>query len=135
MRERTLLERLGDPRSDRPGSHGLNALADSIQRHLERMLNSRQGSSSALQDYGMPDLTEAVRNCPEAIGEIEEAIRQSIERYESRLGDVSVRMVEDEDHILALSFEIRARLVTSEQDAGILLNTRVDQSGRVSIQL
>lgn len=134
MRERSLLERLRHP-GDVHGRGGdsLEALAESVLRHLRKMLNTRQGSSRTVPDYGIPDLGELVRAFPVTRQELENGIRSSIEKYEPRLQDVTVRFAENEDDILTLAFEITARIVTSDEEAGVWFVTRIDPDGHLEI--
>ncbi len=134
MRERSLLERLRDPKADegRRTSDDMEALEASILAHLRRMLNSRQGHAPVALDYGMPDLSEALRTFPSSISTVEQAVRASIEKYEPRLRDVSVRFVESDQDILTLSFEIRARLVR-DRSLGLQVSTRIGPDGRVEL--
>ncbi len=134
MRERSLLERLRDPEADegRRASDDLEALEASILAHLRRMLNSRQGHALAALDYGMPDLSEALRTYPSSISSVEQAIRASIEKYEPRLRDVSVRFVESEHDVLTLSFQIRGRLVR-DRNLGLQVSTRIGPDGGIEL--
>lgn len=134
MRERSLLERLRDPRADagRQATDDLEALEASILAHLRRMLNSRQGHALVALDYGMPDLSEALRTFPSSISMVEQAVRASIERYEPRLRDVSVRFVDTEEDILTLSFEIRGRLAR-DRNLGLQVTTRIGADGGIEL--
>jgi type VI secretion system protein len=134
MRERSLLERLRDPKADegRRASDDLDALEASILAHLRRMLNSRQGHALVALDYGMPDLSEALRTYPSSLSTVEQAVRASIERYEPRLCDVSVRFVDSEEDILTLSFEIRGRLAR-DRKLGLQVTTRIGPDGGIEL--
>jgi type VI secretion system protein len=135
VRESTLLDRLRDPHSGtaRRAGEDLGAIEESIKRHLQRMLNSRQGCSLSVPDYGTPDISEVVRGSPEVIGRMEESIRRSIELYEPRLADASVRFVGSEDQALVLCFEVNARLVRTEQEASVSFTTKMVPEGRVDV--
>ncbi len=134
MRERSLLERLRDPKADegRRASDDLDALEASILAHLRRMLNSRQGHALVALDYGMPDLSEALRTYPSSLSTVEQAVRASIEKYEPRLRDVSVRFVDSDEDILTLSFEIRGRLARDRQ-LGLQVTTRIGPDGGIEL--
>ncbi len=136
-RERTLLERISDPRADEPRTieENTNMLANSVLRHLQKMLNTRQGFSETLPDYGLPDLVDLFHSFPTAIGIMEKAIKSTIEKYEPRLRNVRVQPVDSESEILTLRFEIKADLVTSRERAGVLFETQVDSNGEVSVSL
>ncbi len=135
MRERTLLERLRDPRLEarRADRDDLGALSDSILRHLRCMLNTRQGNAQTVPDYGMPDLMAYVRDFPESTGAIESAICRSVELYEPRLRSVSVRHRDSDRGPFALSFEITAELATAEGAAGVVFVTEIDSAGKVEV--
>lgn len=97
------------------------------------MLNSRQGHALTVPEYGTPDLSEVVRGNPEVIRHMEESIRRSIELHEPRLADVTVRFLNSDDEMLVLCFEVTARLVRTEQEAGVRFTTRMVPEGRVDV--
>ena len=134
-RERSLLDRLDDPRPDAPRrvEESTEDLADSVLAHLQRMLNTRQGNCLTLDDYGIPDFTDMVHNFPEAVGRMQRAIRQSIERYEPRLRRVRVNPV-DEDDFFRVRFEITGELVTADEQAAVWFETTISPSGRISVR-
>jgi len=135
LNERTLLERMRREEADggRQAGEDLEALASSILTHLQHMLNSRQGSSESVPDYGMPDLTGAARAFPLAMEALEDAIRLSIEKYEPRLAEVVVRHVGSVEGEFKLSFEIRARLATSSAEAAVWYRSKIDLDGRIEV--
>ena len=135
MREKTLLDRLRNPRPDaqRRAGADLGAIEQSILSHLQRMLNSRQGCSLSAPEYGTPDISEVVRSSPEVIARMEEAIRRSVEQYEPRLGGVSVRFVRSDDEMLVLCFEVSARLKMKDVDRSMRFTTRMVPEGRVDV--
>ena len=136
MREGSLLERLRRPdrSSERRGADGLQEMADSILRHLQRMLNTRQGNALTVPDYGVPDLTDLARGFPESASTLEDALRACIEKYEPRLRDVMVRYKQSTGDALSLSFEVTGRLAASGEDAGVWFLTTVDPDGRVDVK-
>ncbi len=136
MSERSLLERLRHPdaASQRRGEDSLQEMADSILRHLQRMLNTRRGNAPTVPEYGVPDLTDLARGFPESATTLEEALRACIEKYEPRLRDVTVRYKESPDDVLSMSFEVTGRLVTRGDEAGVWFLTRVDPEGRIDVK-
>ena len=134
--ERGLLERIDHAGQDMGRTLRVDPerLADSVLQHLRKMLNVRQGNVPTLSTYGMPDFNDLVAQFPEAILEIQRAIKTSIERYEPRLRRVGIKHVPDEENPLSLRFEITARLVTGEAGASIRFETSLDPSGMVSIR-
>lgn len=137
MSDRSLLERLRHPERESARRAGDNPRerADSVLRHLQQMLNTRRGNVPAALDYGVPDLTEIVGNFPEAVGDMEHAIRRSIERYEPRLRDVRVSFTPSEDEALTLAFEISARLVMGGGATSVSFITRVNPEGKFEVRL
>ncbi len=135
-RERSLLDRIDDPRPDAPRrvEEDTEALADSVLTHLQRMLNTRQGNCLTVPDYGIPDFTDMVHNFPEAVGQMQRAIRRSVERYEPRLRKVRVTPANPEDDFLQLRFEITAELVTADEDASVWFETTIGADGHVRVR-
>jgi type VI secretion system protein len=135
-RERSLLDRIDDPRPDAPRrvDEDTEALADSVLTHLQRMLNTRQGNCLTVPDYGIPDFTDMVHNFPEAVGQMQRAIRRSVERYEPRLRKVRVTPTNPEDDFLQLRFEITAELVTADEDASVWFETTIGADGHVRVR-
>lgn len=134
--ERTLLERLSRPKaaSSRTLSEDSGELVRSVLRHLQRMLNSRQGHAPAQMDYGIPDPSEVVHNFPNAIGQVQRAIRACIEKYEPRLTAVNVMHVESEDDLFALRFQITAQLRTAKEMPYVCFDTLMDSTGRIQVR-
>lgn len=135
-RERTLLERIADPRADEPLTivENTQQLADSILRHLQKMLNTRQGHVLIQPEYGMPDITEFVHSMPGSLKKVQSAIRNSIEKFEPRLRNVDISYVPAEDDKLSLRFEITAELVTDKEDASVWFETAVFSDGHIKIK-
>lgn len=132
----SLLERVKDPRSDAPRSiqHDTQTIADSILRHLRRLLNSRQGEACTAPEFGIPDLTEISHGFPDSIGDMQKAIQASIEKFEPRLGKVRVKHIPSDLHALYLKFEITAQILTANEKAFLQFETLVDHSGRVDVK-
>ncbi len=106
---------------------------DSIKEHLQRILNTRQGSVMIGEDYGLPDFAELLRNYPESLRDFERSIRMTIQKYEPRLKTVRVKLLPNEDDLLSLRFQVSARLVSQDQRVPVLLESRVDQDGKVNV--
>lgn len=134
--ERTLLERLARPktRGVRTLSENTNELTKSVMRHLTNMLNSRIGHAPAQMDYGIPEPSEVAHAFPDALGQMQRAIRMCIEKYEPRLTGVNVMHVESEDDQFTLRFQITAQLSTSKDRAPVCFDTLVDSAGRIRVK-
>jgi type VI secretion system protein len=134
--ERTLLERLADPRADRPLTVNENTelLAESVLKHLQRMLNTRQGHVLVQPEYGMPDVTEFVQTLPEMVNAVQKAIKNSIQKFEPRLRNPTITFVPSEFYQTELRFEITAELVTQKEEASVFFETEVSPSGEIRIK-
>lgn len=133
--ERTLFERLSRAGAVEERSRQVDAkrVLASVLQHLQQMLNVRQGNVSALPMYGMPDFNDMIYRFPDAILEIQRAIKYSIEHYEPRLKSVRIKYRRDESDPLSLSFEIVAQLVAGRERTPAWFETRLDAMGRVSV--
>jgi type VI secretion system protein len=104
-----------------------------VIRHLQKMLNTRQGNVSIAEDYGMPDFT----NCQgdsmaDTIRSMRGIIKQFVEKYEPRLDNVQITLEPEENNVLRLRFKLEAVLVR-ENKVPVLLETVVDSSGKVAV--
>ena len=135
-RERSLLERLAEPESDagRTIHENTGQLTDSVLRNLRRLLNSHHGITPIGDDYGIPDLSDALHSFPETNSKMRNSIREAIEKYEPRLSQVRVKLNESPDDPLALHFEITAQLITADERKHIWFETRVDPTGQVQVR-
>jgi type VI secretion system protein len=134
--DRTLRERLRNAGTVRePILHvRTERVIESVLDHLRKMFNVRQGSVLTVPVYGMPDFNDIVFQFPDAILEIQRAIRTSIEQFEPRLRRVRVRHTPDEEDPLNLRFEIRAELVLEDEHTPVWFETSLDTSGRASVR-
>jgi type VI secretion system protein len=111
----------------------------SIVDHLTRLLNTRQGSVPIDPNYGMSDLSNIAGSF--AMGTTEsicEEVAIQINRYEPRITypRIAVSNSTDERNVIALRFDLTARLVDSQQkptDEVLSISMRIDSSGRVHL--
>ena len=136
MRDERLLERiyLLEKEPARREGHDPMRQINSILNHLQRVLNTKQGSVLIANDYGIPDFT----NLPGAFStgsthEVERIIKNVIEKYEPRLTKVRASFFPQEEDMLALHFEIGARLTTDE-NVPVTFETVVDAGGKINIK-
>ena len=135
MREERLTERIRswNRAPDRRGGPDPKRMVASIVRHLERILNTRWGSAQIAADYGIPDFTALRSGLPDAIRDLERAIRDTIQKYEPRLEAVRVRFIPQEETILTVSFQIVARLVLEGEKNPVTFQSVMDSDGKVTI--
>jgi type VI secretion system protein len=129
---RTLLERLATAGHD-PEAHIAPAerLRRSVLRNLGRMLNARQGHARAQPDLGTPPPNELVQDYPASIPRLQQAIAESIRRYEPRLVGVRVTWLDKGDP-LTIHFQIHAALNDGSRTP-MQFSTAFDPSGRVRV--
>lgn len=134
--ERSLLERLADPRPDAPRTIRQNdrQLVASVLDHLAKMLNTRRGNAPVAADYGLPDIVDLVHSFPDSVRAMEQAIRTTIERHEPRLRSVRVRHIPADDDVFNLHFEVTAVLAGTEKRSSIRFETKVASNGGVSVR-
>lgn len=134
-RELSLLDRVKYPdREDRRSvDPDLGRLAQSVLRNLERLLNSRHGSAPTCPDYGIPSLEDVMHGGSDALRDLTAEIKRSIETYEPRLRSVRVRLVPRGDETTLLRFDITAELVIAGKRSRIHFETRIENSGRMSV--
>jgi type VI secretion system protein len=135
MYEERLTERIRSQEREpmRRGGESRKRCIDSVLEHLQRILNTRQGNVPIADDYGIPDFLDFLQTYPDSVHQIEESIRDAIDRYEPRLAGTSVTFIPREDDDLTLRFQVIACLKT-EGDRQVLLETVVDTDGRVSVR-
>lgn len=135
MQEKRLLQRIIDWEKDphRRAREDPKSIIDSVREHLQKILNTRQGSVMIGEDYGLPDFAELLRDYPDSLRDFERSIRMTIQKYEPRLKMVRVKLLPNEEDLLTLRFQVSARLAAQEQRVPVLLESSVDQDGKVRI--
>ena len=133
-RERTLLERLADPSPDevRTTAYSARALSDSVKRHLQRMLNTRQAQTPIQPEYGMVDVTDCAAALPDVVDAVRRAIKTSIEKFEPRLRRVRIAPLPSGDR-LTLHFAITGELDTGRERVPVSFDTKIDPTRGVAL--
>ncbi len=97
------------------GRSNANALLLSIQDHLRRLLNARQGVLRHLPDYGLPDVPALYDKLPYTKNDLALAVRETVQRFEPRLSDVEVRLVPVRKRHCVLGIEVTGQLPGGER--------------------
>lgn len=136
MREERLIERIRswNKAPDRRGGPDPKRMIDSIVRHLERMLNTRRGSAQIGEDYGIPDVTDLTSGLPDTLRDLERMIRNMIQKYEPRLTAVRIKFIPQDENMLAVSFQIVARLILEGEKDPVVFESVMDSDGKVTIR-
>lgn len=117
---------------DRLGTHRRIDVVESIGENLRALLNARQGSSSSVMDFGVIDFVDIVHELPMSIAKVQESIRNTIQQYEPRLRNVTVRFLPGEDP-LRLQFEVTARLAEDKRRS-VRFATSLEAGGRFEVE-
>ncbi len=135
MKEERLLQRIiaWENNPTRRAREDPKRVIDSVREHLQKILNTRQGSVMIGEDYGLPDFVELFRDYPESLREFERSIRSTIQKYEPRLRTVRVRLLQNEEDPFTLRFQVSAKLAGQDKRVPVLLESKVDQDGKVKI--
>ena len=135
MREERLLERIRsfEREPSRRGRTDHGRLVDSILGHIRQILNTRQGSAPIAPDFGVPDFLDFLQSYPDSVREIERSIRAAIQTYEPRLDGARVSFIPQEDDVLALRFQITAR-IAGENGGMVRFETVVDTDGKIAVK-
>ena len=138
MLEYSLLQRvaLGDEGAQRSLDVGVDKLRQSVRLHLQNLFNVRQGSVSALPDYGLPDFNDLDLNAGymQAVREMRKAIKKALDDYEPRLDQARVSFNHNEDNPLDLRFEIVARLIIPGSPVRVKFETMMGNDGLFKVQ-
>lgn len=135
MAESRLLERLKQYETDSgsKATYRSSQEVQSIVNHLRRLLNTRVGSASIGDDYGIPDLTNVVGGeQSQPMTELRQAILQAITKYEPRLEKVRITIELDEDDALSLKFRTEGYVVGGE-NLPVVFETVISTDGKINI--
>ncbi len=125
------LERKGNDKG--PGD--LSYIVNSIINHLQRVLNTRQGSVPIADDYGMPDFTNYQGlGIAEEAKDIADVIKNMILKYEPRLSGAQVTYEPDKDDLLSLRFKLQTEIVNVQDERVVVeLETVISSEGKVRV--
>jgi type VI secretion system protein len=134
MSELTLIQRLRDRSKIDPHSQvDAGLLMQSVLEHLQRLLNTRQGSTPIRHDYGLPDFNDLVARHGQMMPSIIRTMREQIEDFEPRIRNVSVKHIPDPDKPLSLEFQVSGELNLGDDHEKITFETTFGSGGSVRI--
>ncbi len=137
MRENRLLERLitnDYPDDNRHQTSDLDRLVTSVTRHIQRILNTRQGSALIDPEFGIPDFSNLPGDfaSPETEA-LAETIQKAVEKYEPRLQDVAVNFEGTVTNALSISFHLSGTIFHKKKKVPIVLRTDVSSDNTFKI--
>jgi len=136
MREERLLERILNIELNPDRREGNDPVRQirSVMSHLQRILNTRQGSVPIAEDYGMPEFTDLPGAFSTgATHEVERILKNAIQKYEPRLNRLQVAFETQEEDLLSLRFKIEAQLAL-EGGGSVAFETVVDAGGKITVK-
>lgn len=89
---------------------------DAIKRHLEHVLNARQGCSQSSPELGLRDFNGVTQGSNDLVIAISEDIRRSIEAFEPRIKVTAVRYLPDPDLPLELNFHLDCQVRVNHKE-------------------
>lgn len=137
MDERRLLERISSLDANDGSAHITRAetLVSSILGHLQRILNTRQGSVPIDASFGVPDFTNLAGSFSTGTtDQIIQDMSRMIQRYEPRLRQPKIMFSSSQDEVLSLAFSISGMVNIDNHDIAVRLTSRVAANGQVSLQ-
>ena len=107
-----------DPSVTRTPSRQENAAEKiaAIKRHLETLLNARQGCSQSSPELGLRDFNGVTQASSDLVVAISADIRRSVEAFEPRITVKAVRYQPDPDLPLELNFRLDCQVRVNHKE-------------------
>lgn len=137
MNECRLLERLSALGTDTAQAQVSRAemLINSILNHLQRILNTRQGSVPIDPEFGVPDFTNLAGSFSSGTTEqIMQDMSRMIQQYEPRLRQPRITFSSNQEEVLSLAFSISGTVSIDDRDIPVRLTSQVASNGKVSLR-
>ncbi len=123
-----LLGQIGGESLDTYDDRTLECL--SVQRNVMHILNARAGALKHLPDYGLPDLTNIYKALPASAHLLRQQMEATLLTYEPRIRAIDVRIIENHDPGVLVSFEMTCYL----KRAGLVrFGTYFEPPGRMRV--
>ena len=110
------------------------SLYEAIRDHLVVLLNTRRGSISHLDDFGLPDLADIYKGYPESLHYLGAEIKRTIEKYETRLVHLKVELVSSSSDHFEANYSITGYLKGEDgKTQPVTFRTMITQGGKTQI--
>src|SRR5690606_494775 len=108
-------------------------LIASILEHLQRILNTRQGSVPIDPEFGVPDFTNLAGTFSTGTTEeIMQDMSRMIQRYEPRLRQPQISFASTQDEVLSLASSSSGAVSVDDRETPIRLTSHVSSNGKIS---
>ena len=101
-----------------------------IQKHLERMLNTRDISTPHLPHYGVPDIFSVYHSMPASIPSFINCITDNIRLYEKRIAAFEILLDTEKQAPIVLKLSLSGR---TYQNAAIHLSICCESNGKIHV--
>lgn len=101
------------PRAGVHKIHKRSAEIEGVIDHLNKLFNTRQGSSMCCKDYGLPDFNSLAAEFPDMIQELRDIVLRQIIAYEPRLHSPNVTHIPNPDDPTSLVFSISGDIASN----------------------
>ncbi|MCG8341994.1 MAG: type VI secretion system baseplate subunit TssE [Chlorobiales bacterium] len=131
-----LLERIRmhDPAYHDTGVDDARRLVESVKWYLQDLFNTRRGSSMLFGESGIPDFSEFAENLSlNARRDIEQQLREFIEKFEPRLSRVNVSFESSGKSSEGMRFRIDAD-IGDEDSRHVDFDTVVGSDGKIFLR-
>ncbi|OOG23469.1 hypothetical protein B1C78_11080 [Thioalkalivibrio denitrificans] len=112
------------------GTRKRATLHDSLRIHLERLLNSRQGTLVHQPEYGLPDLSDIYLNIPHSLERLAREVKHCIDAYEPRLRNVRIQCDAPDHGEAVIQLNIEGTMPSGEH---VRLESRFLREGRTTV--
>ena len=120
---------MGKNFGDTSAEDSFENLVESIQSHMVLLLNTRQGMTVHLENYGLPDIHTVYHELPKSLDELGDQIRETLEIYEPRLSNIKVTLKKKPEDSFQASFHITGIVVRGSEASRITFQTDVLNDG------
>ena len=127
------LEKMLGPLPGEVQRHNPRWVGDPVRNHLALLLNTRMGSVPDLPDYGLPDVSTFYTDYPGSLAELRGLVLRVVEKYEPRLSNVRVKLLESDATEFRASFLISGEMDQEGETVAVQYRTTISNNGQVAL--
>lgn len=113
---------------------GQEWFGDPVRAHLSWLLNARRGMVEHLPDFGLPDMASYYSDYPASLVALRAIVEEVIKKYEPRLQNVEVRLLEVGTGEFRISLIISGEIEDAEGQARVTYQTTISREGRTELR-
>jgi type VI secretion system protein len=127
------LEKMLGPLPGDKLNRGQDWCGDPVRAHLGWLLNARRGMVEHLPDYGLPDMASYYSDYPASLVALRTIVEELIIKYEPRLQNVEVRLLEVGTGEFRISLMISGEIEEAEGQTRVTYQTTISREGRTEL--